>query len=186
LISDLAMCQYSLGHRAEAERAVEKVVALGFPSRLRTMGADLVYRTSVISTTFSDPALGVDLLKRYLKLDPDPDMRPFVHATLGIGYFRLGEIDASIRELEVARRRCTEKDRENASGGFFLAMAYHRKGDWEKARASYEKAVAWMKANDAPEDKFLLTTRAEAEALLGVRDRPADGGGAPKTEDASK
>jgi serine/threonine protein kinase/tetratricopeptide (TPR) repeat protein len=171
-LSDQARGHLRKGHRAEAEQVIGKIIALGHGDRLRWMGADFVYGSYGIHPNDSDPALGIEFLKRSQEVHPDESA--FARTTLGIGYYRTGDIDAAVRELEVARSQCKENDFENASSGFFLAMAYHRKCNPEKARASYDKAVAWMQAN-APKDKFLLTTRAEAEALLGLNDSPAKG-----------
>jgi hypothetical protein len=52
---------------------------------------------------------------------------------------------------------------------FFLAMAQWHQGNQEEARKLYDQAVAWMDQNQ-PENKELLRFRAEAEALLGVKE----------------
>ena len=62
---------------------------------------------------------------------------------------------------------------ELTSGGsaydfFFVAMAKHHLGQ-EKARESYDQAVAWMDKNQ-PDDKELARLRAEAKRVLGIKD----------------
>ena len=52
-------------------------------------------------------------------------------------------------------------------------MAHRRLGREDVARTWYDKAVAWMEKN-RPRDEVLVRFRAEAAALLGRDDLPAD------------
>jgi hypothetical protein len=54
----------------------------------------------------------------------------------------------------------------NSFDWFFLAMAYWRLGDHEKARTWFDRAVQWMNKHMA-QDSQLRRFRAEAEAVLG-------------------
>jgi hypothetical protein len=50
-------------------------------------------------------------------------------------------------------------------------MAYWQRGDRERARSWYERAVAWVEKNK-PEERELRRFRAEAEALLFASSAP--------------
>ena len=68
-----------------------------------------------------------------------------------------------------------QKSMELRKGGdsfdwFFLAMAYGRLGDTEKARQWYQRATVWMEKNGATNEE-LGRFKAEAAELLGVEER---------------
>ena len=50
-------------------------------------------------------------------------------------------------------------------------MAHWQLGDKKQARQWYDKAVSWMDKNK-PQDDELRRFRAEAEALLGIPEKP--------------
>ena len=68
--------------------------------------------------------------------------------------------------VEVLNRSIAAAKDATAFNTFFLAMCYHRLGDPEKARAEYDRAVAWMELF-RPDDEELIGFRAEAESVLG-------------------
>jgi serine/threonine protein kinase/Flp pilus assembly protein TadD len=83
--------------------------------------------------------------------------------TLGVAQYRNGDWKAAVEALM--------KSVQLRKGGdsfdfFFLAMAHWQLGEKDKARAWYDRAVAWMDKN-RPEDRELKRFRAEAAALLG-------------------
>ncbi|MCZ6796297.1 MAG: tetratricopeptide repeat protein, partial [Planctomycetota bacterium] len=91
--------------------------------------------------------------------------------TLGVAHCRVEDWEPAVTALE--------KSMELRGGGdsvdwFFLAMAKWNLGEKEEARKSYDQAVEWMETKQ-PDDKELAGFRAEAAALLGVGDRPAEG-----------
>jgi Flp pilus assembly protein TadD len=93
--------------------------------------------------------------------------------TLGVAHYRNGEwqaaVEALTKSIELGKG-------ENAAFDFFvLAMAHERLGDKKQARTWYDQAVAWMDQHK-PKDEELLRFRAEAAALLGVKETaPAQG-----------
>jgi tetratricopeptide (TPR) repeat protein len=91
---------------------------------------------------------------------------------LGKAHYRPGEWNASFAALE------KQIELGNAADGydwFHLAMAYWKLGHNDEARAWYDKAVAWKARNLTPFPvENLRRHRAEAEALMGLADLPAD------------
>jgi serine/threonine protein kinase/tetratricopeptide (TPR) repeat protein len=93
--------------------------------------------------------------------------------TLGTAHYRAGDYRAAVRELEKAMAL-------NGGGDcydwFFLAMAHRRLGHEAEARQFYDRAVAWMAANQQRLEKSKLEAarfrrfRAEAAALLRIED----------------
>ena len=84
-----------------------------------------------------------------------------------MAHYRAGDWKAAIEALT--------KSMELRNGGdsndwFFLAMAHWQLGDKTQARSWYDKAVPWMEKNQ-PKDEELLRFRAEAAALLGVKEK---------------
>jgi tetratricopeptide (TPR) repeat protein len=90
--------------------------------------------------------------------------------TLGVAQYRAGDWKAAVAALE----RSMELSKEGSgSDWFFLAMAHWQLGDHLRARSWYDKAVAWMDTNRTTDDE-LRRFRAEASALFGVPELPAD------------
>jgi tetratricopeptide (TPR) repeat protein len=95
---------------------------------------------------------------------PDP------WASLGLVRYRAGDWKGTITAME--------KTLELSPGGdgqawFFLAMARQQLGEKDRAREEFDRAVRWMKTNRSS-DEDMLMFRAEAVALLGVPELPAD------------
>jgi serine/threonine protein kinase len=82
--------------------------------------------------------------------------------TLGVAHYRYGDDKAAIAELEKAM---TLRDGGDSFDWFFLAMAYGRLGESDKARMWFKRAVQWMD-NHKPHDDELRRFRAEAEATM--------------------
>jgi tetratricopeptide (TPR) repeat protein len=123
---------------------------------------------------FRDPKRAVALATKAVALGPET-MRPRVRPawnTLGAAHYRAGDWKAAVTALE--------KSMELGRGGdaydwFFLAMAHWRLGDREQARTWYDKAVTWMDKH-MPQNEELIRFRAEAAALLGIKESlPRDG-----------
>ena len=83
-----------------------------------------------------------------------------------------GQWDEAIAALE--RAIALDHDGFLAFSGFFVAMAHQKKGDTAAAKEWYDRALAW-KAKYKPKDKFAENDRAEAAALLRLKDSSASG-----------
>jgi eukaryotic-like serine/threonine-protein kinase len=115
------------------------------------------------------PDEAVTLARKAVELAPEKGNN---WNTLGVAYYRTQDWDSAVTALE--------KSSELNSGGaadawFFLAAAHWQKGEKDRARQWYDKAVVWMGKNK-PKDEELLRFRAEAEALLGVSKAPKAAG----------
>ena len=115
-----------------------------------------------------DPGRAVASARKAVELEPE--VGDFWGA-LGVARYRLGEWGAAIAALEKAESLTPEED--PAIRGFFLAMSHWRLRHEDKARAWYDKAVAWMEKN-RPRDEVLIRLRAETEALAGLSELPAE------------
>jgi serine/threonine protein kinase/tetratricopeptide (TPR) repeat protein len=107
----------------------------------------------------------VELAKRAAGLTPQDH---HVWNTLGTAHYRAGEWQAAITALEQSMALYAgnpESEQPASFGSFLLAMAYWQRGDKEKARQEYDRAVRWMEKHE-PKDEELLRFRAEATGLL--------------------
>ena len=87
--------------------------------------------------------------------------------TLGVVYYRLGQLTNAIATLEQGIK--ADSAGGSAHDFFFLAMAHQRLGDAQKAEAYFAKAVKWMEEQrslSANGKEELESFRAEAEAVL--------------------
>jgi tetratricopeptide (TPR) repeat protein len=85
------------------------------------------------------------------------------YGTLGAAYYRAGQPDKAVEVLE--------KGRKLPQGGegadlFFLAMAYGKQGNHERALACHRSALEWTRRHRGG-DPAMLFVRDEAGALLG-------------------
>jgi serine/threonine protein kinase/Tfp pilus assembly protein PilF len=106
-----------------------------------------------------DGALAVRLAKRAVTAQPESAN---YRNTLGAAYYRNGDVKAAIAELETSMNLRAGGD---SLDWFFLAMAYWRQRNAEKARTWFDRAVNWMDRH-RPHDAELRRFRAEAEAMF--------------------
>jgi len=112
---------------------------------------------------FRDPARAVELAQ--LAVNGSRNNGDY-WSTLGTAMYRNGDWKGAIQSLSEAMPLRSGGD---SFDFFFLAMAHWQSGEQEKARAWHEKAVAWMEKN-APKDEELRRFRAEAAALMAIKD----------------
>jgi tetratricopeptide (TPR) repeat protein len=154
--------QSRLGHYAETladwERALEaapdNALALNDLAWLLATCADAALR---------DPKRAIELAAKAVELAPKEGM---FWNTLGAVRYRAGDWPAAVEALN--------KSMELRGGGdsadwFFLALAEWQRGNKDKARDWYDKAVEWMQKN-ARDNEELKRFSAEARELLGIRD----------------
>jgi tetratricopeptide (TPR) repeat protein len=112
-----------------------------------------------------DPGRAVELAKRAVALAPRAS---FYWNTLGVASYRAGDWKAAIKALEKAEELAPGK--YLAWNAFFLAMAHWQRGEKERARKEYERAVSWMEKNRL-KDEELRRFHAEAEGLLKAKEK---------------
>jgi hypothetical protein len=100
--------------------------------------------------------------------------------TLGVAQYRAKDWTAAVEAL--GKSDALLGDKVLGFNAFFLAMAHWQLGDRPKARAWYEKAVAWQHSHKAelewnpPWREELRRFRAESAALLGIPAEAPPGG----------
>jgi serine/threonine protein kinase/WD40 repeat protein/tetratricopeptide (TPR) repeat protein len=115
-----------------------------------------------------DPNRALSFAKKAVELTPGEWM--YLN-TLGVVYYRLGRYPEALETLERSLRK---SDAQAAAFDlFFLAMCHARRGDRDRARDCYDRAVQWVqqrRGNLSPRwSEELAAFRAEAAELLGVK-----------------
>ena len=161
-------------HRVEAEQSITEMKRLG-NAELTSMNLvqitlHLVQRDA---PRFTEPAYAVDLAGQALALQPEVVL---AWHTMGMARYRAGQWDEAITALSKTNE--LEHDKGLAFNGFFLAMAYHKKGDAKQARSWYDRSVSWL-ADHKVNLPNAVRYRNEAASLLGVQTPRTDA--KPKT-----
>lgn len=117
-----------------------------------------------------DPALALDLAERAVRLEPN---NPTCWAALGLARYRTGRWAEAVGAIEKCDALAGSSTTTNQ---FLLSLACSRLGDRERARRCYRQALANLAQGDVPTElqDELDRLRAEAAALLGLAELPAD------------
>ena len=115
--------------------------------------------------TFRDASRAVASARKAVELEPNEGK---FWNTLGVAYYRAGQWRES--KAALAKSRQLLGGQFESFNTFFLAMAHWRLGERGESRQWYRQAVAWM-AKNQPGDEELRRFRAEAEELLGIREK---------------
>jgi serine/threonine protein kinase/Flp pilus assembly protein TadD len=113
-----------------------------------------------------DAARAVELARKALEKTPKAGA---IWNTLGVAEYRAGAWHEAIEALSRSMQLTAGG---SAGDWFFLAMACSQKGDKERARSWYDKAIRWMEQNKS-QDAELVRFRAEAAALLHMKEPDA-------------
>jgi serine/threonine protein kinase/tetratricopeptide (TPR) repeat protein len=121
---------------------------------------------------FRDPGRAVELAHQAVRRAP---AQADFWNTLGAACYRAGDADEAVTALQKAAGLHKGND---PIDDFFLAMAYCKLGQAEKAHSAYERAVAGvehLKKHNPPKayNHELRLFRAEAESALGIGRPPA-------------
>jgi Tfp pilus assembly protein PilF len=111
----------------------------------------------------------LDFAQQAVRLAPDNKV---LRERLGMVHYRRKEFKECVAVLEPVTQA---PQSETVSGFLFLAMAHGQLGNQERARRSYEQAVAWMDKNQ-PRNPELARLRAEAAESLGIDPGQPPGG----------
>ena len=107
----------------------------------------------------------LEMARRAVELVPNDNR---FENTLGVALYRACQYPEAIETLE--RRLASSRGQHDAFDFLFLAMAHHRQGQRDRARACFDQAVRWManhqKGTYADMVADLAALRAEAEAVL--------------------
>jgi tetratricopeptide (TPR) repeat protein len=171
-MNNLAIVLHDQGKLEEARRRFEdvlgrrrKVLGEDHPHTVDSMNKLAWFLATCDDPRHRDPARAVELATQATTL---ASQQVALWNTLGVARYRAGDWKGAIQALH--------KSMELRKGGdgndwFFLAMAHWQLGEKDHARTRFDQAVGWMDKHQ-PTDKELLHFRAEAAALLGVKDSP--------------
>ena len=158
------------GRRKESESFIVRLESLDDRSMASACLSQIAwYAAQQIGPGRPDTAIAVKLARKATEYAPSSSE---AWITLGQALFRADDWDAAIASLDRVSSSSVHGayrlDRGHAYNGFFLAMAYHRKGDQQQARGWYDRSVSWMVERQR-RDPVLIRYRDEAAALLGVK-----------------
>jgi serine/threonine protein kinase/TPR repeat protein len=121
--------------------------------------------------SLQEPETALELARKASVLEPNDGG---VWRTFGAAQYRAGNWQGAVKALKHAIELRNGGD---AFEWFFMAMAQQKSGHPDEARRWYDKSLQWM-AKNAPNDSELVRFRAEAAAVLGLKDtKPADNSG---------
>jgi serine/threonine protein kinase len=167
----LALQLYDFGRPRPADEAFGKALkayeqAIGLaPTNPEALMYLAWFLASCPDARYRDPRRAIDLSRRGLALAPRS--RSLWNA-LGVASYRAGNWADSIAALN---RSLEFGSRAEGIDWFFLAMAHTHLGDRMTAKPLYDMAVRWVEVNN-PRDGELRRFRAEAAAVLGLKDEP--------------
>ncbi len=125
--------------------------------------------------TAPDPAArnsaqAVELATRATEIQPG---RANCWVNLGVALYRDGQFTEAVQILEKARRM---GDGEDWYHRFFLAMAYWKTGQREKAVENYQQAVSWLESGDRGEEprRFAEEARELIKSREAAREDPQE------------
>jgi len=153
-----------LGHREQAE--ADRKQAAESPLAGAQHYNILAWRLATGPVALRDPERALALARKAVALTPG---RAMYLNTLGVAQYRAGQYAEAIATLE--KSLAAAKGESDAFDLFFLAMAHHRLGHADQARACFDRAVRWWgehKNLPAQYAEELAAFRAEAEAVLGL------------------
>jgi uncharacterized protein HemY len=153
-----------LGRLPEAKEAWEQALAVQEKFEACNNLAGLLANSAY--PRLRDPDRAVELAKKAVELAPK---RCEPLGTLGVALYRTGDWNGAVDALQKSNQT-----KEHGSSYIFLAMAHWQLGDKEQAGQCFHKAVKWMEKNkpDPADDESWRRDRAEAAALLGIKDEP--------------
>jgi tetratricopeptide (TPR) repeat protein len=160
--SHLGMALTSRGRLAEAVAALKEAVRLA-PKNAEVLNALAWFLATCPDGKFRDPAQAVELARKAVKLQASSAA---AWNTLGVAHYRAGSWKASIEALQKSMDLNKGGD---ANDWFFLAMAHSRLDNKKEAREWYDRAAAWQQEKQ-PRNEELRRFRAEAAALVGVKE----------------
>ena len=158
----------------EAAVAARPTMAASLRPDLALCANNFAWELATGPAAIRDPARAVALARRAILLTPEDWL--YLN-TLGVALYRAGELDEAVDVLE--RSLAAGNGGSDAFDLFFLAMARQKLGDAARARAEFDRAVAWTAGRSDLTPSWteeLNGFRAEAEAVLSgpASELPAD------------
>jgi tetratricopeptide (TPR) repeat protein/serine/threonine protein kinase len=157
---------YHNGRWAEADGSYRKALHLA-PNGASINSNFAWFRANCPDAKFRNIPEAVQLAQRATELDPKNGE---MWLALGVARYRAGQFQEAVSDLE---KSAGLRPRDDCARRLFLAMAYWQLGDKNKAREFYRQAVEWLEKNQPYDPEELRRFRAEADQLLGIKQRPA-------------
>jgi tetratricopeptide (TPR) repeat protein len=162
---------WDLGRQSEAIDALETALRLGpDDTHVRALLAEYCNYFAWMYSSSPGPDRAVALARRAVQLAPS---HTFYINSLGIALLRSGHHAEAIAVLE--QYLAGPRGEHGGFELFYLAMAYHRHGKRDEARACLDRAVSWAKSQGSVGDHWtgqFAQFRKDAETVLAG---PADG-----------
>jgi tetratricopeptide (TPR) repeat protein len=151
------------------------------PDDHRALGKLAWHLALIDDPAIRNPARAVVLARKAVELAPNYCE---LWDTLGVACYHAGNWSEAVTALEKGFALLEERINpaypiihipsehpDKAKSKCYLALAYNRLGNVEKARMWYDQVVQWMDKN-GPQDEELRRLHAEAAELLGIRQQP--------------
>ncbi len=133
---------------------------------LAEIHSNLAWLLAIAPDRLRDPPAALEHARHAVRLAPDD---PQYLKTLGIALYRAGKFAEALPTIEKGPAAGTGQT--VGFDLFFLAMDHEHLGHRSEARASFDRAVSWLRRHPnlpAPIATQLAAVRAEAEELLAV------------------
>jgi tetratricopeptide (TPR) repeat protein len=137
----------------------------------------MAWKAATRADKFRNPRKALEYAEEVVKADPK--LGDF-QTTLGVARYRTGDWAGAVSALQEALR-CFEGEKDFQPGIgrslFFLSMAQQKAGHGPEARQTYERALAWVKANRQVLEKTawagdeMRRFQTEAEEVLGEKEK---------------
>jgi len=154
-----------LGHRDQAQADMKQ--AAESPQAGAQHYNNLAWRLATGPAALRDPEQALVLARKAVALTPG---EAIYLNTLGVAQYRAGQFAEAIATLE--KSLAASKGESDGFDLFFLAMARHKLGQLDRARADFHRALRWRREHPNPAgpgwSEELDMFQAEAEALLNA------------------
>ena len=154
-----------LGHREQAQADMKQ--AAEFPQAGAEHYNNLAWRMATGPAALRDPEQALVLARKAVALAPGTAI--YLN-TLGVAQYRAEQFAEAITTLE--KSLAAGKGQSDAFDLFFLAMARHKLGQIDRARANLDRALRWRREHPNPAgpgwSQELNMFQAEAEELLNA------------------
>jgi eukaryotic-like serine/threonine-protein kinase len=174
---------FVFGRHADALKLSEETLArarakLGadHPRTLWSMSSLAWFLATGPDLKLRNPRRALELAKKAVQASPK---EAEYWEAYGVARYRTGDWTGAVETLEkaISLRKPDDPLSEDASHGFFLAMAHRQLGDKAKARHWFDKSVQWMEKELSakkgwwPHDEELKRLHAEAAELIGMKQK---------------
>jgi tetratricopeptide (TPR) repeat protein len=173
---NLAHGYWNLGRHEQALKLCEETLEMR-KNKLGRRHPDTIKNIAMLSLFLATaPEIGLRDSGMALKLAHEAvdgaQNKSYAWTALGIAQYRAGDWQSAADSLDKAVTLPDADDSKIlAEAAFFSAMAHWQRGDKEKAREWYSKAVEWME-KEQKDNAELKRFRAEAAELLAIDEAP--------------